>query len=328
MKSKQDTIEKGFVLIVVLGMVMMLTVLLLGFSHKARTNLTVVDDFMKSEQAINCARAGLNIAIAAVRNSHDTQKNEKLEDLFLKENTFSIGEGGCSVIIKSENAKLNVNMLIDKNGKPDRTRIEQMLRLIELIKLEHGEHLGIGYRLVPAIMDWIDNDNEVTYLPFVKYANSGAESGFYNQLDNPYKCKNAPLDTTEELLLVKGITPEIFELLQDHVTVYSDGKININCASKPVIQSLSERIDPVLAQMIMDQQKFDPVNDITDLREIPGMTESVYGKIKKLVTAGTAGQYYHVQSRGTVGQINRTVTAIIKRDTGTKNIEVLVYKEL
>ena len=32
MKSKQNTIEKGFVLVVVLGMVMLLTVLLLGFS--------------------------------------------------------------------------------------------------------------------------------------------------------------------------------------------------------------------------------------------------------------------------------------------------------
>lgn len=328
MKSKQETTKKGFVLIVVLGMVIMLTVLLLGFSHRARTNLSTVDDFLKSQQAINCARAGLNVAIAVVRDNTDIQSDEKLQDLLSGENPFSVGDGSCSVTITEETGKLNVNMLIDKNGKPDRTRIDQLLRLIDLLKKQHPEQLDIGYGLVPSIIDWTDSDEEITYLPFIKHENSGAESGFYNQLEKPYKCKDAPLDTTEELLLVKGITPQIFELLRDHVTVYGDGKININDASKPVIESLSENIDPVLAQMIIDRQKFGSVNDVAELREIPGMTDSVYNKIKKLVTTGAAGQYYHVLSRGTVGQIDRTVTAIIKRDTETKNVEVLLYEEL
>lgn len=328
MKSKQKKNEKGFVLVVVLGMVMMLTVLLLGFSHRARTNLSTVDDFLKSRQALNCARAGLNVAIVVVRDNSDIQSDEKLQDLLSGENPFSIGSGTCLINITEETGKLNVNMLIDKNGKPDRTRIDQLLRLIDLLKKQHREQFDIGYGLVPSIIDWTDSDQEITYLPFIKHENSGAESGFYNQLDKPYKCKDAPLDTTEELLLVKGITPQIFELLRDHITVYGDGKININDASKPVIESLSENIDPVLAQMIIDRQKFGSVNDVAELREIPGMTESVYSKIRKLVTAGAAGQYYHVHSQGTVGQIDRTVTAIIKRDTDTKNVEVLVYKEL
>lgn len=328
MKTKLETAKKGFVLIVVLGMVMMLTVLLLGFSHKARTNLTVADDFMKSEQAINCARAGLNIAIAAVRNSPDTQKNEKLKDFFSRENVFSIGEGSCTVSIKSENAKLNVNMLIDKKGKPDRTRIDQMLRLIDLLKRRQSEHLSIGYGLVPAIMDWIDKDNNVTYLPFVKYENSGAESEFYSRLDNPYKCKNAPLDTTRELLLVKGISPEVFESLNDHITVYGDGRININNASAIVIQSLSEEIDPLLAKMIIDRQKLGYVDDIADLQQVPGMTRGIYSKIRSWLSAGSREKYYQVESLGKMDHVSRLVKATIKRDSDTKKVEVILYEEL
>ncbi len=47
-KAKQKKPKKAFVLIVVLGMVMMLTVLLLGFSRKTQRNLTAADDFLKS----------------------------------------------------------------------------------------------------------------------------------------------------------------------------------------------------------------------------------------------------------------------------------------
>ena len=70
-QSKQD----GFVVIVVLCMVMMLSVLLLGFHYKARMGLRCVDDFRQSEQARQCARAGLNIAIAAFRGSTDSPAN-------------------------------------------------------------------------------------------------------------------------------------------------------------------------------------------------------------------------------------------------------------
>jgi len=328
MKSKHKKTKKGFVIIVVLAMVMMLTVLLLGFSYKARKNLSTVDDFLKSQQALNCARAGLNIAIAAVRDNPDIKSDKNLQDLLSGENPFPVGDWLCSIAVTDETGKLNVNMLIDKNGKPDRTRIDQLLRLIDLLKKQHREQIDIGYGLVPSIIDWTDSDEEITYLPFIKNENSGAESGFYKQLNRPYKCKNALLDSTEELLLVKGITPQIFELLYDHVTVYGDGKININNASKPVLESLSENIDPLLAQMIIDQKKFGSVNDVAELREIPGMTESIYRKIKELVTSGTEGKYFHVRSQGNVGQIDRTVTAIIKRNTNTKNVEVLVYKEI
>jgi len=49
--------RSGFVVVVVLCMVMMLSVLLLGFNYKSRTNLNVVDGVRKSEQALNCARS-------------------------------------------------------------------------------------------------------------------------------------------------------------------------------------------------------------------------------------------------------------------------------
>lgn len=50
-----------------------------------------------------------------------------------------------------------------------------------------------------AILDWMDTDEQPR-----EY---GAEADYYAGLSPPYAAKNGPLETVEELLLVKGVTP-------------------------------------------------------------------------------------------------------------------------
>jgi len=329
MRLKRTRRERtGFVVVVVLCMVMMLGVLLLGFNYKSRVNLRAVDDFRKSEQALNCARAGLNITIAIIRDTNDIHTNKTLLNLLSEEKTFAVGDGECSTTITEENGRLNVNLLKDKGGRLDQTRTEQLLRLIDLLNRERAGHSHIGYGLVPSIIDWTDSDDQVTCLPFIKHENLGAESGYYSKLQVPYRCKNALLDTTEELLLVKGITPEVFDRICDYVTVYGDGRININCASRRVIECLSEKMDAVLAQMIIDRRELKPFDSITELRDVPGMTDSIYYTINKTATVSPTDRYYHVISRGNVDHLSRTAVAILGKNMKTKNVEVLLYKEL
>lgn len=60
---------------------------------------------------------------------------------------------------------------------------------------------GMDAAIADAILDWIDEDDEAR-----EY---GAESAYYSTLDPPYAPKNGPLDTVEELLRVRGVTPEM-----------------------------------------------------------------------------------------------------------------------
>ena len=320
--------HSGFVLVVVLCMVIMLGILLFGFNHKSRAGLLAADDVRKSEQASNYARAGLNIAIAAVRNTEDLQTNRKLQKLLSGENTLPVGEGNCSITVTEENGKLNINLLKGKDGGLNRTRIDQLLRLIDLLNRERLGDFHISYGLVPSIIDWIDSDDEVTCLPFIKHENSGAESDYYSNLTPPYRCRNNSLETTEELLLVRGITPQVFGCLRDYVTVRGDEKININWASKRVIQSLSQSMDPALAQIIIERRKFKSFGSVMELRDIPGMTDSIYQAIKKTVTVSPTEQYYRVRSQGTVDGLSCTTVAILARNMKTKNVDVILYKEL
>jgi general secretion pathway protein K len=49
-------------------------------------------------------------------------------------------------------------------------------------------------------MDWIDQDDDERP--------QGAEEGYYRALTPPYGSRNGPMLFLEELLLVKGMTPE------------------------------------------------------------------------------------------------------------------------
>ncbi len=53
------------------------------------------------------------------------------------------------------------------------------------------------YEMADSIIDWIDADSNTT--------GQGAESDYYQSLPRPYNAKNAPIETPEELLLIKGI---------------------------------------------------------------------------------------------------------------------------
>ncbi len=61
---------------------------------------------------------------------------------------------------------------------------------------------GMTEDVADAILDWLDEDDEMR--PY------GAESGdYYNTLATPYSAANGPLQSVEELLLVRGVTPTL-----------------------------------------------------------------------------------------------------------------------
>ena len=95
-----------------------------------------------------------------------------------------------------------------------------------------------------SILDWLDHDDDDNV------RQDGAEDEYYMGLQNPYHCKNGPMDSIEELLLIKGITPELYfgdeangQLpLSEFLTVHGEwrGALNINSAQDIVVQSVMQ----------------------------------------------------------------------------------------
>ena len=180
MKSNTpETDRNGFILIVVLGAIVALSALLFGFHRTVRAKLGTVHSFYRAEQAGNCARAGLNVAVAAVRASQDLCYDSRFSKLVTGETLIPIAGGTCSVTVVEESGLLNINCLKRPTGELDRTRIDQLLRLIDLLNHQESDAPRIEYGIVPAIIDWTDRDNDLTHLPFVQHDNLGAEEDHY-----------------------------------------------------------------------------------------------------------------------------------------------------
>lgn len=62
-----------------------------------------------------------------------------------------------------------------------------------------------------------------------------------------------PYHAKEEILLVEGITDEIFEQCKNFITIYSDGKVNVNTAPSETLIALG--LDEQTASAIVDFRK-------------------------------------------------------------------------
>jgi general secretion pathway protein K len=91
--------------------------------------------------------------------------------------------------------------------------------------------------LVQAVEDWRDPDSAARP--------SGAEKE-----DTPgYLPRNGPFRRVEELLLVKGMSAAFFKQVEPFLTVYGNGRVNVNTASSNVLEALG--LEPSLAEKIL-----------------------------------------------------------------------------
>ena len=98
--------------------------------------------------------------------------------------------GGVRYGLEDESTRLNVNALVTIDGIAENAGRDLLMALP-----------GMTEDVADAILDWMDEDDEPR-----EY---GAESSYYQTLKPPYYAKNGPLDTVEELLLVRGVTPQL-----------------------------------------------------------------------------------------------------------------------
>jgi len=327
-RSDSSHRQDGFILVVVLGAVLVLSSLLFGFNLMARTRLDASDSFYRTELVGNSARAGIEIAIAAIRDVNDLGTDPKFAALLGGGKPFVIGDANCSLAITDESGLLNVNSLKTADGQLNRPMIDQFLKLIDLVNAQQDGCERIGYGIVPCLIDWIDADDEVTKLPFIQRENTGAEDGHYQAQSRPYACRNRPLDTVDDLLWVKGVTPQALARLRPYLTCVGDGRINVNTASKLVLQSLSEQVDAATAQMILNQRRLKPFESVDQLRSLPGMADNVYHAIKDRVCVRPQERFYRVISRASLADRTYTVEALLQKNPRAGTVDMILCREM
>jgi len=105
---------------------------------------------------------------------------------------FPLRHGSFTWKIVDLERKININNTLAPGGD---ALIQQALILMGADPSEYPPVVG-------SILDWIDQDND----PHVQ----GNETDYYQSLDTPYDAKNGPIDDLSELLLIRGITQDMY----------------------------------------------------------------------------------------------------------------------
>jgi general secretion pathway protein K len=301
--------ERGFALVAVLLVLALLGVIGAEFAYSMRLEASAVRAWKHAIAASHLVEAAVAQAMRELAaNAPFVVADEQDGSLVffnrerqalprLPRRDVPLGAGQFSYRITDEEARLNVN-----TSAPD--RIDRLLL-----------HLGVEKEgrdtIVDSLQDWRDPNEE--------HRLSGAESDdYYLKLAVPYRSRNGNLESVDELLQIRGVTPAIFNgtpehpPLRDAVTVRTSGQININTAGAVVLRALGLS-DAEIGEIAQSRREGPYVN-------LPGR----FGGRNLAVGTRT----FRVEAEGQIeGRVWARATVILQRRTeaGTPTLAVLEW---
>ena len=285
--------QQGIALLIVLWVMVILMVSVFSFSLMTRAEIYGTLAFKEAMEKKFLAEAGVERGIMEII-YRSVNLNQTLvlvgKEVWKVDGTVyttETGEGGYVVRLTDEAGKISLNTLTDQNGI-----------ILKNLLINQGTSPENADIIVDSILDWKDADD--------LHRLNGAESDYYMSLPNPYKARNADFETLEELILVKGITPEILygtEKMKGiirYLTLYSKtGTININAAPKEVLAAIPG-MNADIADQIIEFRASADINGLEDIKNIIGAS---YSQMAPYISfgSGSSSGVYTVETTGYKG---------------------------
>lgn len=334
--------NRGIALLITLTVITVLVAATLELHKRKRTAIVTSAAVRDRMTLIPMAESGIHAAMGMlVRDRIDSETDTIQEDWANPEKIDEVlgdipfDAGNLEVMISDERGRVQLNALVALPGhdfNPDQYHLWD--RLLGYLKqadetLSEVDHNAI----INSLKDWIDDgdDEAITGL-------TGAESSYYESLEPPYACRNAPLDHLGDLSRVNGITKQLLQAAEGQVnflayltvqgavpvdggTYTYDGKININTAPLAVLAAvLPEDYDgfaPTIVDHRIEKSDDQYVNSLTGLewyKDVPGLEDL---SIKpELIT--NASDIFRIASTASLNGRTQTVEAIVQREKGRK----------
>ncbi len=323
--------NRGIALLMTILIISLILVMTLRFNASMRSSITNASNLqdtisldLMARSVFNAARAVLSVD--AEESGYDTL-HEDWANLEMVAQYFSYffnyGRGGMN--IEDHSGRFQINSLLKKQDETWIVNEEQKAVLFNLLSAEEFELADDdALNIIEAIIDWLDEDDE--QLGF-----GGAENFYYQGLESPYSPRNGPMEFIEELLLVKGITDELYfgtgetaglgSLLTPHGR---DGKININTADPLILGALSDQIDEDMVDGMLTFRDLED-NDLGDpnwYKSAPGFPGDITIPPGLITTSST---YFEIFTDVVMGDMRKKVRGMVLRGAGT-GTELLYWK--
>jgi general secretion pathway protein K len=352
--------ESGVALVLTLVIVTLVAIIVLELNYLMRVDVHASTNFRDGVRAYYLAKSGVTVVKELF--SRDIQELEELKNTLLAggSHTLPIGEGETTIRVIDETGKININALIVDTATPQQSAGAQLPQGqqsagTQLSQGQRGaqpreaqtvspwiqvtqdlfQRLGVDPTLVGAMVDWIDVDDIPT-------GAGGAESSFYRGLEKPYTARNGPMETIAELRLIKGFTDEVLlklgarrvggmidpvtNLYLTAVPLPQGGgwRVNLNTAPVAILNSLTREMGQ-FSDAIVQQRAQHRIEKIDDLQQF-GISGEALQDFQRLGTLTSL--YYAVEARGTVGDMVKQITALIRSggSGGEQASETLLWR--
>jgi general secretion pathway protein K len=312
MSSPRQLGNRGMALLLVLVIVTLLTALLMELAFSTLVDMRLTETFRDTTRAHYLARGGIDagrMLLQQDRNAFDAPQEPWSQGII----NYPVGQGTVSVGIQDLDGRLAINQLV-RGSNPQALMIDRFYRLFAGLGIDH---LADPAELTAALIDWLDPDDEPYPMIMTDGLNipvSGAEDLFYQSRGGAYSCKNGPLETLEELLLIRGFSRELLDLLRPHLAVNGSSRININTASAAVLESLDETMDAQVVALIEEARQETPISDIDQLEDkLPVESYSLLKSLANQQRLGTTSVFFRIRATALVNDGMRELTADISK---------------
>lgn len=243
--------QKASILVLTLWILSLLTVLALHIGLLVRQKIILLSRLEDREVLQQIAESGIKKGIAVFESvqNKDTSGNTAATKQMLQNNPDAfkakrLGGGTFDVAyeqkgldgktfrrygLQAEDAKLNINFA-------SKDELERLF--IETAELNQDE----AAVLAEAAIGWREY-GETEIVGFYS-------DDYYDNLEFPYPPKKNYFEILDEVKLIKGMNAKLFQKVQNDLTVYGKGPININDAGLPALLSLG--FSHALADKVMN----------------------------------------------------------------------------
>ncbi|MDP3766835.1 MAG: type II secretion system protein GspK [Dehalococcoidia bacterium] len=222
--------RRGSVLLYVVWVVILLSLFSAGVAGQAMFALDLSERLAGQMRAIQVARGALQYAQLSLERDESASVDDLSEMWSNDPGRFrerALGEGVFTLTDGGDGRHTRYGMADEERRLPLNTATAPVLaRLCERVG---GLRPDQAAQVADAIVDWRDEDDE--------RQPHGAEDFDYRGR-TLYESKDAPFQNVEELLLVDGMTVELYQRLLPHVTVHGSGAVNLNTAGPEVLAAL------------------------------------------------------------------------------------------
>lgn len=350
-RTRERRRSEGIVLAIVLVLIFVLITAVYSFQRRAIIDTSIATNRLRSAEAEALARGGLRIGEAVVflvrlkeeagaagsteeglgNPTSNPGGSPAPDELWASIGDFPLQfEGGQTlrITIEDEGARLNLNALVPQNRDPSANdSVEAEEYLVDVLEYiidgmdASGQDKNYDSRAISRnILDYMDDDGTAR--------NGRSEDAYYGAQDPPYRARNGPFLSFDEIGLVEGVDPQLLNAMRDYLTVHPIGSnqgINLNRADPWVLSLVysgtsggrrlirKQTVRDILglrseAKLVCTESSADPLRCVAP-GEV-GNGELGEGSIYPETVLPTRPSVFRIVAEARVGNLTRRIEAI------------------